>query len=96
MAISAMNQHQWSAFGVPHNPLATEKEWFGDTKKILLGTVMFEKSDNDWNYVILGRYKNGQHKCIDAGSCFKTQPEARDELVKKMTDLEKAGKTVYP
>ena len=59
-------------------------------------TVMFDKSDKDWNYVILGKHQDGQHRWIDGQSCFETQQEARDELVKKMTDLEKAGKTVYP
>lgn len=98
MAIASITEHRFGMFNVVKNPIipVTEKAWFASGNNALLGIVIFDRLDSDFNHVVFGRHNNGEYRYVDGQSCFETEAEAQTDLVQKMTELEKTGKTVYP
>lgn len=72
--------------------IAPEQSWFGDGAGNIIGAVLWDRSDNDWNYVILGSDGIGSFRWIDGDSSFKTQGEAETAIIAAMSHIEKTGK----
>ncbi len=100
MAIKTITKQQFDAFGPARSPMvtsiATEKLWFSDDDANIIGTVMLDHSDKDWNYVILGRDENGDFRWIEGDSSFPSQEDGERELKAAMSKIEAAGDTVFP
>ena len=100
MAIKTITKVQFDAFSPARTPMATaiatEKAWFTDDAGNIVGTVMFDQSDKDWNYVILGRDERGALRWIEGDSSFSSQDEAEQRLTAAMSKIEESGKTVFP
>ncbi|MCK4823525.1 restriction endonuclease [bacterium] len=67
---------------------ATEKSWFADTERNIIGTILFDHTDKDWNYVILARHEDGLFRWIDGDSSLKTQNIAEQAIQAAMTKME--------
>lgn len=76
--------------------IATEMGWFADTKKNIIGAILLDHHDKDWNYVVLGRDEEGQFRWIAGDSSFATQEKAEGELTAAMSKFEESGETVFP
>ena len=100
MAIKSLTQSQFDAFNPQRAPgveaIATEKSWFADDAGNVIGTILLDRSDNDWNYVILGRDESGAFRWIEGDSSFQTQELAQEKLIAAMTKLESSGEPVFP
>lgn len=95
-----INKHQFDEFNPPRSeviqPLTEEIAWFADSGNIVAGTVLLDKTDKDWSYVVLGRDERGDFRCIDMKVSLPIQADAERELQGKMQEYERSGQTVFP
>ena len=99
MAIKAITQQQFDRYSPARTPMiqmiAEEKAWFSDDAMNIIGTILFDKSDMDWNWVMLGRDPKGSFRAIDTEASFKTQEEAEKSLKAAMSKVEASGESVF-
>lgn len=73
-----------------------ETAWYQAFEKKLLGVITQDLTDEDFNYVILGRDKRKVFRAIDLGlSFFDTQEQAEEAMLKALDKYEHDGKTIY-
>jgi len=72
--------------------VATEKAWFADSAGEIIGAILFDRSDKDWNYVILGPDDVGDFRWIGGGTSFKDRQTAETAILAAMSEIEKTGK----
>ncbi len=100
MAIKRLTKAQFDSFNPARGPaiaaIATEKSWFSDDAGNVIGAVLLDHSDQDWNYVILGRDERGTFRWIEGDSSFKTQAEAEQKLNAAMSKLAESGEKTFP
>lgn len=67
--------------------LSVEVSWFEGFDKKILATVVLDRTDGDYGYVILGRDARKMFRCIDFGSEFYQTPDDAEKALKnKMLD----------
>ena len=74
--------------------LAVEKAWFADTDRNIIGAILFDRSDKDWNYVILALHEDGAYRWIGGDSSFAKQDEAESKLVTSMAKMDETGQAI--
>ncbi len=99
MAIEPITKAGFAALNPAKHPaveqFATEKAWFADSEKNIIGAILLDHHDKDWNYVVLGRDEEGQFRWIAGHSSFATQEKAEDELTAAMSKIEESGETIF-
>ena len=99
MAIKRLTRKKFDLFNLARNPavesIATESAWFADSAENVIGAILLDHADQDWNYVILGRDERGAFRWIEGESSFNTQVEAEEKLNAAMSKLEEAGQTMF-
>lgn len=99
MAIEKIQKSQFDLFNPGRTAmiqmLTEERAWFADAKRNVLGTVLLDKIDNDWSYVVLGRDEQSDFRSIDMNANFATQADAESELLEKMRQYEESGRAVF-
>lgn len=100
MGIKAISQQRFEALCFMRlgraKLVSEEREWYSDDNENVLGVVIFDKPDEDWVYVILGRDEVSRFRAIDQEINFKTDVEARNALHKKMEEHIQGGDCVFP
>jgi hypothetical protein len=100
MAINRINKSQFDEFNPPRSEtiqqLTEERAWFADSSNNVAGTVLLDKTDEDWSYVVLGRDERGDFRCIDMKVSLPIQADAERELQGRMQEYERSGQTVFP
>ena len=76
--------------------LTTEESWFKDDSGYVIGTVLLDKTDNDWSWVALGRDERGSFRAVEMNASLIDQDTAEKALLAKMTELESSGAKVFP
>ena len=76
--------------------LADEKAWYADSERRIIGTILFDKTDQDWNFVVLGPDESGKFRWIAGESSFATKDEAARRLTEKMEDIIASGEIMFP
>jgi hypothetical protein len=61
-----------------------EKAWFATDGEKSLGTVIFDRNDNDWAYVIMERADDKRFRYVEGNSSIANQQKATDELLRAM------------
>jgi len=89
MAINEISREEFDSY----NParmlfVATEKAWYADTEKNIIGTVTKDNFDKDWGYAILGRHEDGLYRFLDGDVSKDTFDEAETLLFKAMLHME--------
>jgi HJR/Mrr/RecB family endonuclease len=74
--------------------LAIEKSWFADSDRNMIGAVIFDKTDKDWNYVVLALHEDGNYRWIDGNSSYPDLALAESKLVERMAAIDETGKVV--
>lgn len=85
MTISRISQERFTTFSTPtKEPMAdsigTEIAWFSSADNAVIGTVIRDKFDEDFVYVILGMEEDGIHRFMDIKASIPTQVEAENGL----------------
>ncbi|MFC1792727.1 restriction endonuclease [Planctomycetota bacterium] len=96
MAIIAISQEEFDS----HNParndlvkmLTTEKAWFSDSARNIIGASILDHTDRDWSYVILAQHEDGQYRCIELDTSLSSQAVAERALQSKMSEMEQSDK----
>lgn len=73
-----------------------EVEWYIDERNILIASIFIDKTDNDWNFIILGRDIRKIYRCIYAGVSFESIDNAREALERKINEFSQEGQEEYP
>lgn len=100
MSINPITENAFLGFPIQRAPVATaiarEVAWYVGDAGVILGAVLFDHTDSDWGYVVLGPDENGHYRWIDGSLSFTSQDEATSNLESAMTEIEGSGKTVFP
>ena len=100
MPIRQITQHLFNSMQPAREPLTNmiteEKEWYTDSNQIIAGAVLFDKTDKDWSYVVLGPDLQGSFRWITGDSSIDTQSEAASQLRQKMDEIVASGETIFP
>ncbi|HEV2294109.1 MAG TPA: hypothetical protein VGR35_09635 [Tepidisphaeraceae bacterium] len=99
MAIRAISRQEFNAKDPTREPLATmladERGWFADDAGNIVGVVLFDKTDKDWAWVMLGRDPKGKFRAINTNVSLESQEDAQKDLMAKMAEVEKSGETTF-
>lgn len=98
--IRKISKERFAALTFSKHPMgsliATEMEWYSDSAENVLGAIILDHTDRDWNYVVLGRDERALFRWI-AGDCsFEKIEGARSSLHLKMDEYAANGDVVYP
>lgn len=66
--------------------IAKELEYYSNFNKTILGTILFDYTDKDFSCVILCRDENKKFKAFDVKTDFKSVPQARKWIKRKIKD----------
>ncbi len=61
----------------------------------MIGAIILDKSDKDWNYVVLGPDEQGRFRWIEGNTCFKDRDLALKELLGAMNRIAASGEEVF-
>jgi len=70
---------------------AKEFAWFKSEDNSVIGSLLRDNSDHDWNFVILGKDKRGVFRWIDGQSSFSSKQRAISTLKDEMQSLAATG-----
>lgn len=91
MSSREISEDKFYSHNVLKNPIANaigeESNWFEDNENNLLGTIVFDKPDKDWGYVILALDSDGGYRAIAANASLRSEEDAEHELIMKMAEL---------
>ena len=78
------------------NPILTQDGWFIDETESFLGVVLWDKTSQDWGYVILARDEHFQFRAIDAVASMSARDIARRKLQFAIAKLVAEGQRIFP
>jgi hypothetical protein len=73
-----------------------ECEWWADEAERVIGTVVLDRTDEDWSFMVLGRDENGLFRGMDMGTCIESQKIASERLQERLLYHSDTGDTVFP
>lgn len=86
--IYKITRARFNALCLSRNPVISwmyeEMEWYSDNSTKVMGVVAFDKNDDDFGYVILGRDEISMFRAIDMGDSFPSIATAKIEMISKM------------
>jgi hypothetical protein len=96
VAVREIDLDEFETLGPVRHPAATiftkEVAWYKATKTKLIGSVVYDRSDKDFAYVILAPDGEGDFRWIGGDSSLEDQSSAESSLLLEMTHYEKTGK----
>ena len=84
----------WSR-AVPQFAPTKECSVWATNDERLLGVVIMDLTDRDYNFVILARNKHGRFHAVDIGETYYTRRMAELALVKRMPEVHAKGETAF-
>ena len=85
-----------SLYEGPPSLLHEEAEWASDPSRRVLGTVVRDRIDDDWPYVVLGRDEHRIFRAIDFKISISTQEDAAEQLHEAMQKSLSTGAEIFP
>ncbi|MBC8643975.1 restriction endonuclease [Flavobacterium lindanitolerans] len=71
--------------------LGKEEKWFEESDNNLLATIIRDKVDNDWAYMILAKERNDEYRAVEVDVSFQTMEVAENQLMIKLNKLITSG-----
>lgn len=98
-AIKSISRKRFDNYGPQRQGLAeiltVEKAWFSDERADVLGTVLFDRTDKDYGWVMLARDPEGSFRAIDTGTSLESLEEASKQLITRMAFASASGQKVF-
>jgi restriction endonuclease Mrr len=95
MAIRGITEENFYEYNVLKSPMAstlgTETSWYEERESNLLATVINDRFDNDWSYVILAKNENNEFTAIDLEVSIENQELVEQKVIKKLKELNDSG-----
>lgn len=76
--------------------ISTEVEWWAGPEERVLGTVVFDVTDKDWFWILLGRDERSVFRCIDINVSIETLEHCREQLKVAIAKASATGQTIFP
>ncbi len=99
-SITSMPELRFRVLTMSRHPVAvafaTEVAWYSDDQEHVIGAVLLDHTDGDWNTVVLGRDRAGLFRWIDGETCMSTREEAEIALQRKIAEHVSSGQEVFP
>ncbi|WBL23845.1 restriction endonuclease [Zunongwangia sp. HRR-M8] len=96
MAFHEISQTQFETYNVQKSPfvftIAEEVQWFIDQEYNLLGTVIRDKIDRDWSYVLMALDSDGEYRAIDVNVSYESIEIANSEIRSNARRIAENGK----
>ena len=97
MNIFEITQEQYELYNVDKdesflNVFATERKWFINFDKNLLGIILEDKVDKDWTYLVLGKESDGFFRAIDVEISIDSIEKSESGLINSIHSLTESGK----
>lgn len=96
MAIVSISLEEFDSFNPARTDLTaifiSEKEWFADSKRNIIGTLTLDHTDKDWGFAILARHEDGLYRWIDGEVSIESRDKAEKAIVSAMYQMERTGK----
>jgi hypothetical protein len=67
-----------------HAAMYHEVEWYSTSGEQLLGTVLLDKTDRDYSWVVMRRDEANVYRAVDLGTSLPSALEARQALAAAM------------
>lgn len=100
MSAQNISQDEFENFNPARNPMmleiAEEKHWFRDSDGDVIGVLLLDKADQDWNAVILGRDERGDFRAIKVEASIADETEAIETTCRLIEEYERSGQKVFP
>jgi hypothetical protein len=99
VAIGSITRDEFQAkigFVLPQTAPIQEQGWFADMTNAFLGTIVLDKTDDDWGYIILARDQYFQFRAVAWGSSLPTRAEAHSALVRRMLEFRSSPQRIFP
>jgi HJR/Mrr/RecB family endonuclease len=94
--INELTENDFDKFDIDKNPIvsffATEQKWFSNDDDSLLGIILLDKTDSDWNYVILSKDEDQRYRAIETKVSFASIEKAEESLTNSIITITKSGK----
>ena len=78
-----ITKRQFDAFCYSRQPLirviANEVEWYEAFDRKILAAIVYDRTDRDYGFVVLGRDSQKMFRCIDMSCSFQKQEEAESK-----------------
>ncbi len=98
MAIKRISEKEFYDYNVIKNPMASvlgnEVSWFSEKENNLLATIINDRIDNDWGYVIFLKEPNGEYRATEVEASLETKEIAETKVLEKLEELVQSGKYV--
>jgi hypothetical protein len=98
--MKSITRRQFDAFCYSREPLirviSREVAWYEAFDRKILATIIFDNTDSDYSFIVLGRDAQRIFRWIDGGVSFRTQKEAEEALVACVEKYRNDGKELYP
>lgn len=95
-----ITKRQFDAFCYSREPLiriiSREVAWYEAFDRKILATIVFDLTDGDFGYVVLGRDAQKIFRCIDIFFSFQSQREAEEALRICLEKYRNDGRELYP
>ncbi len=99
-AIQPISKSHFDILSLARRPsiekITEEREWWAGENERVIGTVMFDKIDNDWSWIILGRDEKGLYRGIDMCVSLESQELASVKLKERLIYHSESGETSFP
>lgn len=97
MNISEITEEQFDSYNVDKEDsflsvFATERKWFINSEKNLIGVLLEDKIDKDWAYVILGLESDGFFRAIDVDTSIDSLEKSESRVISSIHSLSQTGK----
>lgn len=75
--------------------MSREVEWYSDAQERVLGVVLFDLTDKDWAWIVLGRDERGLFRAIAVDASIASREDAHSALQVALAKHATSGK-VFP
>ncbi|MFC1453392.1 hypothetical protein ACFLSJ_08630 [Verrucomicrobiota bacterium] len=100
MSLRRISKARFDALTYARHPyhflVAEEAEWFSDPDEHVLGVLLRDRTDNDWNYVLVGRDERGLFRYIQGDGSIESRTDARNALLKALQEQSATGQYEFP
>ena len=98
--INRISKSRFNALTFSKHPMASitgiEYEYYADEAENVLGVLVLDVTDRDWNLVVLGRDERGAFRGIDVEISIGHREEALKSLFNKLISYAETGQAVFP
>ena len=101
ITVKNITEQKFNAYvGITRNPMlfsiAKEIAWYSNENETIVGVILLDFSDNDYNPLLLGRDEVGRFRAIDLSTSYPKFEDAENWLINTIKWLSGLDKKVFP